>query len=61
MAETFSNRLKRAWNVFIANEEKQDYYPVSVDIGPGNWGVRPDRRKVITGDRKSTRLNSSHM
>lgn len=53
MAETFSNRLKRAWNVFVANEEKQDYYPVSVDIGSGNWGVRPDRRKVITGKERT--------
>lgn len=53
MAETFSNRLKRAWNVFVANEEKQDYYPVSVDIGPGNWGFRPDRRKVITGKERT--------
>lgn len=53
MAETFSNRLKRAWNVFVANEEKQDYYPVSVDIGPGNWGARPDRRKIITGKERT--------
>lgn len=53
MAETFSNRLKRAWNVFVANEERQDYYPVSVDIGPGNWCIRPDRRKIITGKERT--------
>lgn len=53
MAETLYSRAKRAWNVFIANENKeQDQYPRQYSVA-SSGGTRPDRPRFSRGNERS--------
>ena len=53
MAETLYSRAKRAWNVFIANENKeQDRYPRQYSVA-SSGGTRPDRPRFSRGNERS--------
>nr|DAD78616.1 MAG TPA: hypothetical protein [Siphoviridae sp. ctEYW18] len=47
MAETFSNRLKSAWNAFM-NRDPPNYK----DLGM-SYSYRPDRLRVMSGNEKT--------
>lgn len=51
MGESFSSRLKHAWNAFNSKGNEQYYYPTA-NIGP-SYGSRPDRRYVISGSERT--------
>ena len=52
MAETFSNRLKHAWNAFM-NRDPPEYYPTSpIDQGYV-YSYRPDRMRFTRGNEKT--------
>ncbi len=51
MGESFSSRLKHAWNAFNSKGDEQYYYPTA-NIGP-SYGSRPDRRYVISGSERT--------
>lgn len=53
MAETLYSRAKRAWNVFIANENKeQDQYSRQYSVA-SSGGTRPDRPRFSRGNERS--------
>ena len=62
MAETFGERLRRSWNVFIGKEER-DLSPTTrtsyFDYGYGSSSShRPDRTRLQTGNERSTIISS---
>lgn len=48
MKETFTDRLKRAWNVFMSRDAPE-YYP---EVGAG-YSIRPDRPRLTRGAERS--------
>lgn len=62
MAETFGERLKRSWNLFIGKEE-QDQSPAIrrsyFDYGYGSSSShRPDRTRLLSSNERSTIISS---
>lgn len=61
MAETFGDRLRRSWNVFIGKEE-QDQAPIRRSYFDYGYGAssshRPDRTRLSTSNERSTIISS---
>lgn len=51
MGESFSSRLKHAWNAFNSKGDEEYYYPTA-SIGP-SYGSRPDRRYIVSGSERT--------
>lgn len=49
MPESFTNRLKNAWNAFLSRDPPMQYYP---NIGPSTY-IRPDRVRMSKGHERS--------
>lgn len=62
MAETFGERLRRSWNVFVGKEERDKAPAVQrsyFDYGYGSSSShRPDRTRLQTGNERSTIISS---
>lgn len=48
MRETFTDRLRRAWNVFMSRDAPEQY----ADVGSG-YSIRPDRPRLTRGAERS--------
>lgn len=62
MAETFGERLRRSWNIFVGNEEQDQAAPRRRSYFDYGYGAssshRPDRTRLQTSNERSTIISS---